>query len=497
MNQYIGFVAAASALAASTAAPLQNSLHQAEPSVSRTIVPMTFADLAARLSPAVVNVSTKARVQASRSSNFPPDFPFGDLFPDLGGGSVSRNATSLGSGFLVSADGYVVTNNHVIGGKDPSATVTAITVRLSRGAEYRARVVGRDEAADLAVLKIDAQNLPFVRFGDSTRLRVGDWVLAIGNPYGLGGTVTAGIVSALHRNIQAGPFDRFIQTDAAINVGNSGGPLFDMTGNVIGINSAIVSPTGANVGIGFAVPAEQARTVIETLMHGGQVRRGYIGLIVQPVSDDIASSLGLSPDRGEIVARVAPGLPAERAGIRQGDVILRANGQEVSPDNPLSRIVAGLPIGSRLSVELLRGGQRKMVSAVVAERPSESKLIGSSEPSERDEGGSGPDKQARSAVGLTVKPLTPALAQRFGVAGITPALVVVGVDPSSDAASKGIRQGDIILTINQRPVRTAQDFTNVIGQARRNGRDHVLLLIRRSSGIPLYVAVALSGSNSG
>ncbi|GAC1585700.1 MAG: DegQ family serine endoprotease [Sphingomicrobium sp.] len=454
---------------------------------------MTFADLAARLSPAVVNVSTKARVQASQSPNLPQGFPFGDLFPDLGGGSVSRNATSLGSGFIVSSDGYIVTNDHVIGGKDKGATVTAITVRLSGGAEYRARVVGHDEAADLAVLKIEAQNLPFVRFGDSTRLRVGDWVLAIGNPYGLGGTVTAGIVSALHRNIQAGPFDRFIQTDAAINVGNSGGPLFDMSGNVIGINSAIVSPTGANVGIGFAVPAEQARAVIETLMHGGQVRRGYIGLVVQPVSEDIASSLGLSPDRGEIVAQIAPGLPAERAGILQGDVILRANGQDVSSDNTLSRIVSGVPIGSRLSIEILRGGERKMVTAVVAERPPESKLIGASEPSDKDDGASPADIRAGSALGLAVKPMTPALGQQLGVAGTTSGLVVVGVDPSSDAASNGIRKGDIILTINQRTVRTAQDFATIIGEARRNRRDHVLLLIRRGSGIPVYVAVALSG----
>src|SRR5206468_3278791 len=248
-----------------------------------------------------------------------------------GGGAQprTREAGSLGSGFIISPDGYVVTNNHLIQGLTGTGVVDSVTVITTDRREYVARIVGRDETSDLALLKIEGRNLPFVKRGDSTRARVGDWVLAIGNPYGLGGTVTAGIISALHRGITGvGAYDRYIQTDASINMGNSGGPMFDMAGNVIGINAALISPTGANVGIGLAIPAELAKPVVDSLRRGQRPHRGYLGIGLQPLDENIAAALGLPKDRGELVRSIQPGEPAARSGIQQGDVILRVNGQD-------------------------------------------------------------------------------------------------------------------------------------------------------------------------
>ncbi len=456
-------------------------------------IPQSFADLAARLSPAVVNISTTSRVRTRGMPNFPGGFPFGGLFPfpDMGRPPTSRNETSLGSGFIISADGYVVTNNHVIARRDPTEQVQAITVKLTGGQEYPARVVGRDEASDIAVLKIEAKGLPFVRFGDSASPRTGDWVLAIGNPYGLGGTVTAGIVSALHRDLRAGPYDSFIQTDASINAGNSGGPLFDMAGNVIGINSAIVSPTGGNVGLGFAIPAEIAKPVVDTLKAGGRVRRGYLGLIVQPVSEDVAAALGLQKDRGEIVAEVQPNLPAARAGLQQGDVILRLNGTEITPDNSVARLVAAAPVGSRVTLDVLRQGTRRTLTAEIGERPAETSLSSPDDESDLDEGPSAKGG-ASAGLGLSVRPFTPELARELGVEPSTQGLVVVQVDPTSDAAAKGLSEGDIILSINQRPVRTAQEAAGLVAAARKAGRSQVLLLVKRGSGPPRFLGVELA-----
>src|SRR5829696_6724610 len=304
--------------------------------------PQTFADLAARLQPAVVNISTRQRVPVRTQTD-----PFEEFFRRFGapapenpqqqqqqqGPGRTREAGSLGSGFIISADGYVVTNNHLIQSASGNGTVDQVTVTLTNRREFPARIIGRDSASDLALLKIEGQNLPFVNWGDSTRARVCDWVLAIGNPYGLGGTVTAGIISALHRGITgAGAYDRYIQTDASINMGNSGGPMFDLNGNVIGINSALISPTGASVGIGFAIPAEQAKPVIDSLRRGQRPQRGYLGVGLQPLEESEANALGLPKDRGELVRAVVPGAAADRAGIRQGDVIVRVNGRDVTPD---------------------------------------------------------------------------------------------------------------------------------------------------------------------
>ncbi|WP_454885635.1 Do family serine endopeptidase [Sphingomonas oryzagri] len=480
--------------------------------------PASFADLTARLSPAVVNISTTQRIKVPQQQNPFAGTPFDDLFrqfngggggdDDNGGGGSSngkpqtREAMSLGSGFIISADGYVVTNNHVIAG-DPNspqskgATLESVTVTLPDRTEYKAKVVGRDQAADLAVLKIDAPKpLPFVQFGDSTKTRVGDWVIAIGNPFALGGTVTAGIVSAIHRSIGNGPYDRYIQTDAAINSGNSGGPMFDMAGNVVGINSAIYSPSGGNVGIGFAIPAEEAKPVVDVLMKGGRVKRGYLGVAIQPVTDDIASALGLSKNHGEIVGRVEPGYAAAKAGIQTGDVIVKVNNQEVTPDNSLSYIVANLPIGSRVPIELYRRGQKLTVTAVVGERPPEDQLngqLGTGDSDDNDDSGAAAQqsKAASSALGLGLQAISPRIAQQLGLPASVRGVVIASVDSSSDAASNGLKRGDVILSINQQPVTTVAAAAQVIAGAQKAGRDTVLLQVQRGTQQAIYIGVKL------
>src|SRR5688572_13165556 len=362
--------------------------------VPRAGAPTSFADLAARLAPAVVNISTKQRVPVRRQVD-----PFEEFFRRFGGqvpqgqapegpeSPPTREAGSLGSGFIISPDGYVVTNNHLIQGANGTGTVDTITITLSDRREFPARVIGRDSTSDLALLKIEGSNLPYVNFGDSTRARVGDWVVAIGNPYGLGGTVTAGIISALHRGITGqGAYDRYIQTDASINMGNSGGPMFDMAGNVIGINSALISPTGASVGIGLAIPAEAAKPVIDSLRRGQRPSRGYLGVGLQPLEESIAESLSLPKDRGELVRSVVPGEPAARAGVQQGDVIVRVNGREVTPEETVSYIIANTSVGTRVPVEIIRDGRRQTLQVQVGQRPTEEELA--------RQGGGGDEGQA-------------------------------------------------------------------------------------------------------
>nr|WP_217352774.1 DegQ family serine endoprotease [Sphingomonas sp. ID1715] len=463
--------------------------------------PMSFADLAARLQPAVVNISTTQRVQVSQGTNPFAGTPFADLFGggDAQGGNgrpVTRQAQSLGSGFVISADGYVVTNNHVVAPGRQGAVVESITVTLPDRREYKARLVGRDLASDLAVLKIEAQNLPFVRFGDSTRTRVGDWVMAIGNPFGLGGTVTAGIVSALHRNTgQGGAYDRYIQTDASINMGNSGGPMFDLNGNVIGINTAIFSPSGGNVGIGFAIPAEQARPVVEALMRGGRVKRGYLGVQIQQITPDIAESLGLEKNRGELIASVEPDQAAARAGIRQGDVVVSVGGQPVTPDQTLSYLVSNSPIGSRIPLELIRDGRRQTVTVTVGERPPEEQLAqrlgGDNDNFADDDDGTSQRQAATGSLGLAVQPLTPGIARQVGVPAGTRGIVIGGVDPSSDAATKGLQRGDVITAANGRPVATAEELRAAVAEATRAGRSSVLLLVQRGNNPARYIGLRI------
>jgi serine protease Do len=462
--------------------------------------PLSFADLAAKLQPAVVNISTKNQVEVP--ANPFAGTPFGDLF---GGGQqggsnngrpITREATSLGSGFIISEDGYIVTNSHVIsGGRPGNPAVGQITVIMPDRKEYAAKLVGRDPSSDLAVLKIEARGLPFVRFGDSQATRVGDWVVAIGNPYGLGGSVTAGIVSALHRNIGSGPYDRYIQTDAAINQGNSGGPMFDLNGNVIGINSAIFSPTGGNVGIGFAIPAELAKPIVDTLRGGAKVKRGYLGVQIQPLDADSAEALGLAKNRGELVGRVEPGQGAAKAGIQAGDVIVKVNNRDVTPDETLSYIVARLPIGSRIPIELFRSGKKMTVTATLAERPTEEQLAsivgGNDNGGLGDEDAQSKGNAAREALGLAVQGLTPDIARSLNVPAGTRGVVIGAVDPSSDAAGKGVQRGDVITSVNQAPVASAADLAGAVTAARTAGRGSVLVQIQRGTGRSVYMPLRL------
>ncbi len=467
----------------------QNDPVEMQTVVPRAGAPGSFADLVAKLQPAVVNISTKQTIVQTAQVNPFQGTPFGDLFGQFGGqqggAPVKRQGQSLGSGFIISADGYIVTNNHVIAPGARGASVDSITVILPDRKEYVARVIGRDPTSDLALLKINATGLPYVRFGDSTRARVGDWVVAIGNPFGLGGTVTAGIVSAVHRVTGGGASDRFIQTDASINQGNSGGPMFNLQGDVIGINSQIFSQSGGNIGIGFAIPAEDAKPVIDTLMKGGAIKRGYLGVGIQPVDDDIASALGLPKDRGELIARVEPGEAAAKAGVKAGDVVLRVNGTEVTPDETLSRLVANVRPGQQARLDILRDGKPQTINALVGTRPSEEALASLNGNGDDDNGLGGdddgattPGQPAASPLGLRVVPLTPQIARQVGVDSTVQGVAVAGLDPSTDAGQK-LKAGDVITAVNFTPVRTAADLAARVGAANAQGRDQVVLSVQR------------------
>ena len=495
-----GTVATMTLQSPSNAQVAQNEPGAIQMPTPRPGAPMSFADMVAKLQPAVVNISTKQKVQVQQGGNPFAGTPFGDLFGGGGGSGgqpITRESTSLGSGFIISDDGYIVTNNHVIANPQTGSTpVGSITVTLNDRKEYPARLVGRDVSSDLAVLKIDVKGLPFVKFGDSTRTRVGDWVIAIGQPYGLGGTVTAGIVSALHRNIgQGGAYDRYIQTDASINQGNSGGPMFDLNGNVIGINNAIFSPNGGSVGIGFAIPAEQAAPVVETLKRGARPQRGYLGIGLQPMSEDIYDSLGVPSKQGELVARVEPGQAAARAGIQAGDLIVRVNNRTVTPDETLSFIVANLPVGSRVPIELIRNGKRMSVTASLGERPTDEQLAalaGNNNPlgdgNDDDAQGSTP-QAAQAALGLSVQTLNDQIARQVGVPAGTRGLVIAQVNPSSDAATKGLQRGDVILSAGQTPVTTLAQLSAAVAAAKAANRSSVLLQVQRGGNPPRYVGV--------
>lgn len=469
----------------------------------RAGAPMSFADLTEQLQPAVVNISTTQRVRVNTTNPF-AGTPFDGLFGNRqgGGGEQTREAQSLGSGFIISADGYVVTNNHVVAPGNRNATVESITVIMPDRTEYEAELVGRDAASDIAVLKIKAgKPLPFVKFGDSSSARVGDWVIAIGNPFGLGGTVTTGILSAIHRNTgQGGAYDRFLQTDASINRGNSGGPMFDLQGNVIGINNAIISPTGGNVGIGFAIPAEVAAPIVETLKKGQSIERGYLGVQISALSEDLAESLGLEKNTGEFVQRVEPGEAAQKAGIQAGDVITKVNGKTVTPDRTLSYLVANLPVGANVPIELIRNGKTIKVNAQLGKRPSEEELAGNTFDPDAEDNAMGQDEGGASAqatadaLGLSVVNLTPVIARQLGVPSTQKGVVVSTVDPNSDAAQKGIRRGFLITSVNRQPVTSAEELDSAIANVKRSGRDAVLLQIRRGARDPQFVAIRLQDS---
>ncbi len=486
----------------------QNDSTQIAPIAPRAGAPGSFADLTAQLAPAVVNIATRQKVQVASQNPF-AGTPFEDMFSGQGqgqgqGGAQTREAQSLGSGFIVSADGYVVTNNHVITAEGKGSEVESITVTLPNGNEYPARLVGRDAASDLAVLKIaTGKPLPFVKFGDSRQSRVGDWVIAIGNPFGLSGTVTSGIISAVTRATGTGTaYDRYIQTDAAINRGNSGGPMFDMRGQVIGINNAIFSPSGGSVGIGFAIPAETAAPIVDKLIKGVAIERGYLGVGIRPIDEDLADSIGIPHNRGEFIGTVQPDGAAAAAGLKPGDVVLRVDGKDVTPAQSLSYLVANTAPGKRIALDVIRNGQRLALNATVARRPSEDKLAaaggfdqdGDGQPDGNPFQNPGPrtgQALAASALGVATIPLTAQIAGQLGVAPSTRGVVINAVDPDSDAGRKGLQRGDIILAANYASVATPADLDNAVRAAKAANRPAVLLQIQRRGQPVVFLPIRL------
>jgi serine protease Do len=468
--------------------------------VART-APDSFANLAQKLTPAVVNISTSQRVTGRSRQvpvpQFPPGSPFEELFKDFferqrpGGNGENnednnrsrRRVSSLGSGFVVDPSGIVITNNHVI------AEADEITVVFSDKKRRTAEVLGRDEKTDLAVLKLNLEpedgELPFVKLGDSDASRVGDWVMAIGNPFGLGGSVTAGIISARSRNINAGPYDDFIQTDASINRGNSGGPLFNMDGEVIGVNTAIFSPSGGSVGIGFAIATNLAKPVIEQLRGYGKVRRGWLGVRIQPVTDEIAESLALDHPRGALVAGVFDPGPAVVAGFEAGDVILKFDGKDVPRVRALPRIVAETDIGKAVEVEVWRKGVMITLNVKIGElKEDEVAALTSGEESER------PSVANVEALGMTLSSLSNVLRKKFEIDSDIKGVVITQVNDESAAAEKGIRAGDIIVEVAQEEVNSPNQVLEKVKQANDSNRKSVLLLVQRSGNLR-FVALRL------
>ncbi len=475
--------------------------------------PDGFADLAERLLPGVVNIASTQIIKGDANQgpdvpSFPPGSPMEKFFRDFmdrnrrqggpnGGPSDgnrgqqdSRKSQSLGSGFVIDTEGYIVTNNHVIEGADE------IKVILQDNTSITATLVGRDEKVDIALLKIKTDHpLVAVPFGDSSKARVGEWVMAIGNPFGLGGTVTAGIVSARGRDIKQGSYDDFIQTDAPINQGNSGGPLFNMDGEVIGINTAIYSRSGGSIGLGFSIPSNQAKLVVDQLRNFGHARRGWLGVQIQPVSPDIAESVGLKEPAGAMIASTKEGGPAAAATLRGGDVILKFNGTDIKELRNLTRTVADTAIGSKVPVVVWRDGKELTLQVTVGELPDDVKTASASTAST---GKSPPatNPVELAGLGLTIAPITDETRDRFQMSSEQKGVVITGVAPNSPAAEKGLRAGDVIVEVQQEEVKTPADVVDRVERSRKANRKSVLMLVQTSDG-PHWVPLALSGKSQG
>jgi serine protease Do len=445
--------------------------------------PDSFAELAEKVSPAVVNITTSTTVAASSGPQpiVPEGSPFEDFFRDFmdrnqNGGPAPRQSQALGSGFVISEDGFIVTNNHVIQGADE------IQVEFFSGEELEATVVGTDPNTDLAILKVEAEEpLPFVPWGESDEMRVGDWVMAMGNPLGQGFSVSAGIVSARGRAL-SGSFDDYIQTDAAINRGNSGGPLFNLDGEVIGINTAILSPNGGSIGIGFAMSSRVATNVIDQLQRFGETRRGWLGVRIQDVSDDVAEAIGLEEVRGALVTDVPEG-PSAEAGMQSGDVILSFDGMDVNDTRELVQRVANTEIGKAVRVVVFRDGGTQTLTVTLGRR-EEAEAVPASAPATEDA------TEEQEILGMTVSSLTDELREQLALPAGAEGLVVRDVDAESEAFDKGLRAGDIIAEAGQEAVSTPADLDARIEAARDAGRRSLLLLVRRE-GEPRFVALAL------
>jgi serine protease Do len=448
--------------------------------------PDSFADLANKLLPTVVNIATSQTLKPRAQQNLPklpPGSPLEDLFKNFLGprDGQPRHVTSLGSGFIIDASGYIVTNNHVIQDSDQ------ITVTLNDGTEMPAKLVGRDTKTDLALLKVNPRKpLPSTHFGNSDKARIGDWVIAIGDPFGIGSTVTAGIVSARNRNINAGPYDDFIQTDAPINKGNSGGPLFDMDGNVIGINSQIFSPSGGSVGIGFAIPANLAREVVGQLRKFGMARRGWIGVRIQPVTAEIAEGLNLGSTRGALIADVTAGGPAARAGLQNGDLVVGFDGKPVTDDRALPRIVADTPIGKTVNIDVLRKSHKSTLRITVQ------KLADDSKPDKPVKAAPPPrGKSPLARLGLTLGQLDGTSRAKFKIGGNVKGVLVAGVDPSGAAAEKSVRPGDVIVEVSGQAVNTPDQVAKRLDADIKAGKKVELFLISRGGDLT-YVGLRLN-----
>jgi len=454
--------------------------------------PDSFAPIVEPLMPAVVNISTTQKIEAQaapqpnmQSQGLPNDPAFREMFKQFNqqfGGVPQMNAapqpehevTSLGSGFVIDPDGYIVTNNHVIGNADQ------ITVIFSDNTHLTATLVGRDTKIDLALLKVKPpKKLTAVSFGDSDALHIGDWLIAVGNPFGLGGSVSAGIVSARGRNINAGPFDDFIQTDAAINRGNSGGPLFNTKGEVVGINSAIFSPNGANVGIGFAIPSSLAKPTLDQLRQFGRTHRAWLGVKIQEVSDPIADSLGLGNTRGALVLDITPKSPADGSGIVEGDVITKFDGHEIREMHNLPRLVAATKIGKTVDVEIFRKGKTKTLKMTLTEQPAD-----------KDEAPITPakaltpkQKAQTNILGMTLAEVNDQARAQFNLPKTAHGLLVVEMQADGVAAKQGVRPGDLILDVNQSPVSTVDEVNQALLEAKKSGHAFALIRIQRGEGM--------------
>ncbi|TNF59483.1 MAG: Do family serine endopeptidase [Rhodobacteraceae bacterium] len=448
--------------------------------------PESLAPLAEKISPSVVNITTSTVVEGRTGPQgiVPEGSPFEDFFREFqdrnGQNDRPRRSSALGSGFVISEDGYVVTNNHVIDGADE------ILIEFFDGKELKARVVGTDPNTDIALLKVEAdQPLPFVRFGDSDTARVGDWVIAMGNPLGQGFSVSAGIVSARNRAL-SGTYDDYIQTDAAINRGNSGGPLFNMDGEVIGVNTAILSPNGGSIGIGFSMASNVVTRVVDQLQQWGETRRGWLGVRIQDVTPDVAEAMGLAAARGALITDVPDG-PAKDAGLEAGDVILTFDGADVADTRGLVRQVGNTEVGKAVRVVVQRGEGTQTFTVTLGRREeAEGAAVPAAAPAPS------PEETEKQMLGLTIGVLTPELAARLGIAEGAEGLAVIAVDETSEAYEKGLRAGDLITEAGQQKVETLSQLEDRIAEAREAGRKSLLLLVRRG-GDPRFVALGLDG----
>jgi serine protease Do len=460
--------------------------------------PENIADVAERVIDAVVNISTSQNVPSrgpSAMPNLPNDPQLDELFRDFfnrrgqggGGDNQNRGATprrvnSLGSGFIIDSSGIVVTNNHVINEADE------ITVILNDGSRIKAELIGKDQKTDLALLRIKTdKQLKSVKFGNSDGLRLGEWVVAIGNPFSLGGTVTAGIVSARNRDINSGPYDNYIQTDAAINRGNSGGPLFNLDGEVVGINTAIISPSGGSIGIGFAVPSKTALAVIDQLKNFGETRRGWLGVRIQQVTDEIAESLGIKPARGALVAGVDEKGPAKPAGIEPGDVIVKFDGQDIKEMRDLPRVVADTPVGKEVPVLVIRKGKEETRNVTLGRLEDGEKQAALTTPQNTPE----VKPVIKKTLGLELSNMSDDLRKKYKIKDTVKGIVILGIDAGSSAADKRLNAGDTIVEIAQEAVASADDFQAKIDKLKKDGRRSALLLVASAEGELRFVALAL------